>query len=111
MRCPTVIDSVLKIVKAPTNSAMAAKMSSAVEMNDSASFTAVESSLATVWPLTTSTPDGRMCAMARCSLTVSAPGAASTLIVSNAPGRLNSRCAVARSNPARVTPARLSAEP
>ena len=82
VRWPTVIDRVLKIVKAPTNRAMAAKMSSAVEMNDSALSTAVESWLATVCPLTTSTPAGSCLAMARCSVTLSAPGRARTLIVS-----------------------------
>ena len=73
------------MVKAPTNSAMAAKMSSAVEMKPRALSTAVESSLATVCPLTTSTPAGSNLAMARWSETLSAPGRASTLIVSNTP--------------------------
>ena len=34
VRCPTVIENVLKIVNAPTNNAISAKISSAVEMND-----------------------------------------------------------------------------
>ncbi len=85
VRWLTVIESVLKMVNAPTNSAMAAKMSSAVEMNDRALSTAVESSLATVWPLTTSTPAGSSLAMACCRETLSAPGRARTLIVSNTP--------------------------
>ena len=59
VRWPTVIENVLKIVKPPTNSEIDAKISSAVEMNDSALSTALDSSLATVWPLTTSTPGGR----------------------------------------------------
>ena len=82
VRWPTVIEKVLKIVKPPTNSAMPAKISSAVEMNDSSLSTALDSSLATLWPLTTCTPDGRSLAIASWSLTLSAPGAASTLIVS-----------------------------
>ena len=60
---------------------MNAKIRSAVEMNPSSLLIALESSLATVWPLTTSTPAGRTAAIARCTLTVSAPGEASTLIV------------------------------
>ena len=83
MRWPTVIESVLKIVKAPTNSAMAAKISSAVEMNDSALSTAVDSSLATVWPLTTSHARRQESWRSpACSLMLSAPGRARTLIVS-----------------------------
>ena len=64
MRWPTVIENVLKIVNAPTNSEIAAKISSAVEMNPSALSTALDSSLATVWPLTTSTPGGSSRAIA-----------------------------------------------
>ncbi len=56
VRCPTVIENVLKIVKPPTNSEINAKINSAVEMNESSLLTAVESSLATVCPLTTCTP-------------------------------------------------------
>ncbi len=48
VRCPTVIENVLKIVNAPTNSEISANTSSAVERNDSALLTALESSLATV---------------------------------------------------------------
>ena len=50
VRCPTVIENVLKIVKAPTNSEISAKTNSAVERNESALLTALESSLATVLP-------------------------------------------------------------
>jgi hypothetical protein len=60
---------------------MNAKIKSAVEMNPSSLLIALESSLATVWPLTTSTPAGSTAAIPRCTLTMSAPGAASTLIV------------------------------
>jgi hypothetical protein len=81
VRCPTVIENVLKIVNPPTNSEMPAKISSAVEMKESSLSTALESSFATVWPLTTSTPGGRSLAIASCSLTLSVRGAARTLIV------------------------------
>ena len=47
VRWPTVIENVLKIVNPPTNSEMSAKMSSAVEMNESSLSTALESSFAT----------------------------------------------------------------
>ena len=63
--CPTVIEKVLKIVNPPTNSEISAKINSAVEMNESELFTEVESSLATVWPLTTSAPGGSVAAIAR----------------------------------------------
>ena len=59
MRWPTVIENVLKIVKPPTNSAMKAKTSSAVEKKPSAWLIALVCSLATVWPVTTSTPGGQ----------------------------------------------------
>ena len=39
VRCPTMIENVLKMVNAPTNSEMNAKTSSAVEKNDSAWLT------------------------------------------------------------------------
>jgi hypothetical protein len=48
-----VIENVLKIVNAPTNSAMKAKISNAVEMNDSWLSTALDSSLTSAWPLMT----------------------------------------------------------
>ena len=47
VRWPTVMENVLKIVKPPTNSAMPAKISSAVEMNESWLSIALESSLMT----------------------------------------------------------------
>jgi hypothetical protein len=65
VRWPTVIEKVLKIVKAPTNSEINANTSSAVERNESALLTALESSPATAWPLTTSTPAGSTLAIAR----------------------------------------------
>ena len=65
VRWPTVIEKVLKMVNAPTNREMKAKTSSAVEKNDSAWLMALVCSLATVWPVTTSTPGGRARAMAR----------------------------------------------
>ena len=111
VRWPTVIENVLKIVNAPTNREINANTSSAVERKESASLTALESSLATVWPLTTCTPGGSTLAIARCSRTLSTPGLASTLIVSKYPRELNRSCAVGRSKPARVAPARLSSLP
>ena len=48
VRCPTVIENVLKMVNAPTNSEINANTSSAVRKDDSSSFTALDRSLATV---------------------------------------------------------------
>ncbi len=56
VRCPTMIEKVLRMVKAPTKSEMKAKTSSAVEKNDSAWLIWLVASLATVCPVTTSTP-------------------------------------------------------
>ena len=82
VRWPTMIENVLKIVKPPTNSEMKANTSSAVEKNDSAWLMAVVCSLATVWPVTTSTPGGRILAMPRCTDALSTPGFARTSMVS-----------------------------
>src|SRR5581483_9246864 len=51
VRCPTVIEKVLKIVKAPTNSEIRANTNSTVDRKESALLTALESSPATVCPL------------------------------------------------------------
>ena len=59
VRWPTRIEKVLKMVNPPTNSEMKANTSSAVEKKDSAWLIELVCSLATVWPVTTSTPGGR----------------------------------------------------
>ncbi len=78
VRWPTMIEKVLKMVNPPTNSEMKANTSSAVEKNPSAWLTLLDCSLATVWPVTTSTPEGSSLAMARCTTCLSAPGVANT---------------------------------
>ena len=82
VRWPTMIEKVLKIVKPPTKSAMNANTKRAVEKKPRAWLMALACSLATVCPVTTSTPAGRVAAMARCMVALSAPGLASTSIAS-----------------------------
>jgi hypothetical protein len=52
VRWPTLIENVLKIVKAATNRAISAKISKAVEKNASAWLTELTCSFATFWPVT-----------------------------------------------------------
>ncbi len=68
------MEKVLKMVNPPTNREMKAKTSSAVEKNESAWLMLLVCSLATVCPVTTSTPRGRTVAMARWTWALSAPG-------------------------------------
>ena len=105
------IENVLKMVNAPTNSEISAKMSSTVLRDDSAWLTVVCSSLMTVCPVTTSASDGRARAIDRCTAALSAPGLAMTSMKSNSPVSPTRRCAVGSVNAARVAPARLSAVP
>ena len=99
------------MVNAPTNSAMNAKTSSAVEKNPSAWLIASVFSLTTVCPVTTWTPGGRTRAMARCTAALSAPSAVTTLMSSTLPGSWAMACAVGSVNAASVAPARLLAVP
>ena len=77
----------------------------------SAWLMALVCSLITVCPVTTSHPRGSARAMARCTVALSAPGWATTLMVSNLPTSPSSACAVGRSKAASVAPARLLAVP
>ena len=90
VRWPTMIEKVLKMVKPPTNSEMKAKTSSAVEKKDSAWLIELVCSLATVWPVTTSTPGGRHVAMARCDRWLVRPGLVRTSMASYCPTSPNS---------------------
>jgi hypothetical protein len=105
------IENVLKMVKAPTNSEMNAKTSSAVEKKPSAWLTELVLSVTTVCPVTTSTPGGRTLAMACWTAGLSAPGAVTTLMSSSLPVSWAMAWAVGRVNAARVAPARLFAVP
>ena len=105
------IENVLKMVNPPTNRAMNAKTSSAVEKNDSAWLIELVFSFTTVCPVTTSTPRGRTPAMARWTAALLAPGAVTTLMLSRWPASWRTSCAVGSVNAARVAPARLSADP
>ena len=99
------------MVNAPTNSAMNAKTSSAVEKKPSAWLIESVLSLTTVCPVTTSTPGGRTAAMARCTAALLAPGAVTTLMSSSLPVSWAMACAVGSVNAASVAPARLFAVP
>ena len=99
------------MVNAPTNSAMNAKTSSAVEKKPSAWLIESVLSLTTVCPVTTSTPGGRTAAMARWTAALLAPGAVTTLMSSSLPVSWAMACAVGSVNAASVAPARLFAVP
>ena len=90
---------------------MKANTNRAVLRKPSAWSMALVASLATVWPVTTSMPGGSARAMARWTCALSAPGWATTLMVSNLPTSPMSLWAVGRSKAASVAPARLSAVP
>ena len=90
---------------------MNAKTSSAVLKKPSAWLMAPVASLMTVWPVTTSSPRGSARAMSRCTVALSAPGWATTLMVSNLPTSPSRRWAVGVSKAASVAPARLLAVP
>ena len=111
VRCPTMIENVLKMVNPPTNREMNAKTRRAVEKNESAWLTELVCSFTTVWPVTTSTPGGRALAMSRWTAGLLAPGAATTLMSSRCPTSWRTACAVGSVNAARDAPARLFADP
>ena len=111
VRWPTMIEKVLKMVNPPTNREMNANTSRAVEKNDRAWLMSLVCSLATVCPVTTSTPAGSTVAISCCRAGLSVPGLAATSMALKRPTRPNSCWAVGRSNAARVAPARLSAVP
>ena len=111
VRCATMIENVLKMMKAPTNSAMKAKTSSAVRKNPRASFNCLDCSSATAALVTDSTPFGSTSASRCWSWTAVTSGSATTSISSNIPVLPRTSCAVGVSNMASVAPARLSASP
>ena len=83
VRCPTMMENVLRMVNPPTKSAMKAKMRSAVFKNPSALPMALVASFTTVWAVTTSTPRGSTRAMSCCTVALSAPGCVTTLMSLN----------------------------
>ena len=111
VRWPTMIEKVLKMVKAPTNSEMKANTNSAVEKKPSALSTALACSLATVCPDTTSTPCGRTRAIPRWTDAAFAPGASTTSMVSKRPTSPRTAWAVGTSKAATVAPARFLTVP
>ena len=111
VRCATMMENVLKMMKAPTNSAMNANASSAVRKNPSPSCSALDCSSDTVALVTASTPFGRAAATRTRRAEGSTPSFATTSISSNTPALSRKSCAVGRSNSASVAPPRLSTEP
>ena len=105
VRCATMIENVLKMMNAPTNSAMNAKTSRAVRKKPSASWTCFACSSATSDDFTASTPFGSTDWMLDCSSGTEAPSSATTSIWSNSPSLSSTFCAVAVSNAASVAPA------
>ena len=111
VRCATMIENVLKMMNAPTNSAMNAKTSSAVRKNPNASCNCFACSSATSDDLTASMPFGSSAWMLVRRSGTDVPSSATTSIWSNSPTLSSTFCAVATSNAASVAPARLSASP
>ena len=85
VRCPTMMENVLRMVKPPTKSAMNAKTSRAMLKKLSAWPIAPVASSTTVWPVTTSTPGGRARGDGALHALRLRPGVATTLMVSNLP--------------------------
>ncbi len=111
VRWATMIENVLKMMNAPTNSAMNANTSSAVRKNRRASFSAFEFSSATVVLVTASTPLGSASWIRARSSVSDTPESATTSISSTTPSLPKTCWAVGVSNSASVAPPRLSAVP
>ena len=111
VRCAIVIESELAITNAPTKSAMPPKASRNVCRMLRKLFVSSESLSACVSPLFTCAPNGRMGSICETSSSGETPGLAATRIWSSFPTLPKSRCAVGRSNPARVAPPIVSTAP
>ena len=110
-RWATMIENVLKMMNAPTNSAMAANTSRAIRKNPRPSFSCSDCSSATEVAVSASVFGGSSCWIVSRSCAGSMPSSPSTEMESNTPSLLRTRWAVAVSNSARVAPPRLSASP
>ena len=82
-----------------------------MEKKPRALLIALDCSSATFWAETTSTPVGRILAMSRSTVALSAPADVATSMVSTRPSSWKSFWAVGRVKAAKVAPPRLSAEP
>jgi hypothetical protein len=105
VRCATSIENVLKMMKAPTNSAIVAKTSRKVLKKPSPCLTSLDCSLASAcpvmaWVLAGSTAATRL----RRSVSLT-PLSAATVISVNLPSRLSTRWAVGVSKKISVSPA------
>ena len=74
VRCETVIENVLKIRKPPTNSAIPAKTSSAIVMNEKPSLMSWDSAAAVSSPVRTVTDGGSACCTRCLSCSGETPG-------------------------------------
>jgi hypothetical protein len=111
VRCATMIEKVLKIRNAPTNSATPANASSAVEKKPRPFWISLEERCAWSAPVMLSYLEGTAAAMRSRSWSEVTPGWATTSISLNLPWLSRTCWAVFRSKTARVAPARLSAWP
>ena len=111
VRCDTRIWNVLKMMNAPTNSAITANTSSAMLKNDNAFFRSLDCFAAVSAPVFAWNPVGRTCWIRDLSSSGVTPAWADTSIASNFPPPFSTVCAVTGSNATSVAPARLSAVP
>src|SRR4051812_30370080 len=111
VRCDTTMLNMLKMMNAPTNSATNPKIRKNVRRNPRPWDTCACCWLAADAAVIDSYPFGSTDETRLASWFGSTPGSALTYIVSNAPWRSKSFCAVGRSNNASVAPRRLFEEP
>ncbi len=104
IRCAIVMESEFAITKEPTKSAIPPNASRKPWRNVMNSFVSEASSSAWASPLTACAPWGRIGRISPSSSSVETPGLPATAISSSRPSFSKSRCAVGRSNPARVAP-------
>ncbi len=107
-RWATSIVKVLKMMKAPTKTAMPAKTSRNVEKPAMASWTVLAFSSVNCLPVIASTPVGSTRAIRSRSSFWEMPSSAAMLIELNSPGASSTRCAVAVSNAVTAAPPKLS---
>ncbi len=107
-RWATSIVKVLKMMKAPTKTAMPAKTRRNVEKPPMACWTVLAFSSVSCFPVTASTPVGSIRAIRSRSSLWEMPSAAAMLIDVYWPGASSTRCAVAVSNTVTAAPPRLS---
>ena len=111
VRCATVIENVLKIMNAPTSSAMTAKIIMNVLKKPMACWNESCISLVTVAPVTASIPCGSAVRRLAASCCCETPGLATNRTLVTFPGPATRRCATGMVNRATLAPPGLSAAP